>query len=245
MGSLHTKEWLEKNEDHLQDWQKEVFHYFRKTVADTENTYPCILGRQGFLSNHMQFGFIGDPRKDCSILELATVLQEYGKISRSMGSYTSLIAFFYTPQEMVEAFSTQDYEDLFWSVLNAVTQKDPKSWPEEIPMDPSHYSWEFCFDNEPYFAFCSTPTHKSRKSRYFPSFMITFQPRWVFEGINDSTTFGRTIKGQIRKRLEEYYLISPHPDLKWYGQEDNREWKQYFLRDDQTSLSKCPFHKKH
>lgn len=27
-----------------------------------------------------------------------------------------------------------------------------------------------------------------------------------------------------------------------YGEEDNFEWRQYFLRDDDTLLSKCPFH---
>ncbi|MED1939518.1 YqcI/YcgG family protein [Cytobacillus firmus] len=28
-----------------------------------------------------------------------------------------------------------------------------------------------------------------------------------------------------------------------YGADDNFEWKQYFLRDDDTAISKCPFHR--
>ena len=53
------------------------------------------------------------------------------------------------------------------------------------------------------------------------------------------------IKSLIRERLAHYDQINPHPVLNRYGQEDNYEWKQYFLRDDQTTLSKCPFTSHH
>ena len=98
--------------------------------------------------------------------------------------------------------------------------------------NPAHHKWEFCFDEEPYFVFCATPAHTLRKSRHFPFLLLAFQPRWVFEEINNSTAFGHKMKKLIRKRLIEYDAIPCHPDLKWYGQEDNHEWKQYFLSDD-------------
>ncbi len=75
----------------------------------------------------------------------------------------------------------------------------------------------------------------------FLFFMVTFQPRWVFDDLNGSTAFGRNMSRLIRSRLEAYDQAPIHPQLGWYGGKDNREWKQYFLRDDEKQVSKCPF----
>jgi FPC/CPF motif-containing protein YcgG len=73
--------------------------------------------------------------------------------------------------------------------------------------------------------------------------MLAITPRWVLENFNASPTFAKKIKERIRKRLVNYDNIDIHPDLNSYGNENNYEWKQYYLRDDDTALSKCPFHK--
>ncbi|MGA6840492.1 YqcI/YcgG family protein [Priestia megaterium] len=49
------------------------------------------------------------------------------------------------------------------------------------------------------------------------------------------------IKNQVRERIKEYDNIPTHSALNSYGNIDNHEWKQYFLRDDNTELPKCPF----
>jgi uncharacterized protein len=241
VGALLEKKWIDKQLESLPLWQQIAYRSFSSMVADDENTYPCIPARHGFLSNNLRFSFIGDPREDCSIKELADSLREYGKCSRHTGKYASLAVFFETPEDMLEDYDVENYRQLFWSVLNKVTTFDEMEWPEDIPTDPAHNKWEFCFNGEPYFCFCATPAHKIRKSRHFPSLLIAFQPRWVFEEMNDSTAFGRKMKKLIRKRIVEYDGIAGHPDLKWYGQEDNYEWKQYFISDDESSPSKCPF----
>lgn len=243
MGTVFDKNWIEEHYDTLCSWQQSAYKSFCSIIADKENTYPCIPGRQGFLMNDLRFSFIGDPREISSVKELAYSLKKYGKCSHHTGKYTSLVVFFHTPKDMLTQYSVEDYRHLFWNILNHVTSFDEQNWPDDIPIDPSHHKWEFCFDGEPYFTFCSTPGHKRRKSRYFPCFLLAFQPRWVFEEINDSTHLGRKMKKAIRKRLIGYDNIPSHPDLKWYGQEDNHEWKQYFLSDDESSLSQCPFTK--
>lgn len=243
MDTIFDKHWIEEHCETLPLWQQSAYGSFSSTIADKENTYPCIPARQGFMTNNLRFSFIGDPRKDDSLKVLAKALSEYGKCSRDTGKYASLVVFFETPEDIVAQYDVEDYRQLFWTVLNKVSELDDTEWPEHIPTDPSHHKWEFCFGGEPYFGFCATPAHEIRKSRQFPCFIMAFQPRWVFEEINDSTTFGRKLKQAIRKRLVEYDGIPPHPDLKWYGQKDNHEWKQYFLSDDETSPSKCPFMK--
>lgn len=241
MSHLNTKIWLDDHLNELPYWQQDAFIQFKSMIADPEGAYPCIPGRQGFLSNNLRFGFVPDPRNDQAILEVAQLLQQYGEISRNTGKYASLVLFFETPQDMAASFSIEHYEQLFWSVLSRVSAIDTVPWPEHISTDPSHHSWEFCYNGTPYFAFCATPAHTLRRSRHTPYFVIAFQPRWVFEEINDSTAFGRNMKKLIRNKLVEYDGIPAHPSLKWYGQEDNQEWKQYFLRDDESVPSKCPY----
>ncbi|OIU67012.1 YqcI/YcgG family protein [Rossellomorea aquimaris] len=236
---LRSKSWIDRHFNDMPSWEKSAYTRFAQMMHGEQHPYPCVPGIQGFQKDMLRFGFAGDPRTDRSIGQLASLLKEYGKISRDTGNYASLVVFFQS--EGLQSADINDYQDLFWSVLNKLHERDETPWPEGIAEDPHHHSWEYCFSGEPYFAFCATPAHISRKSRHFPCFMIAFQPRWVFDEINSSTAFGQKLKKVIRKRLVEYDGIDAHPSLKWYGQEDNHEWQQYFLRDDDSSLSKCPF----
>ncbi|WP_138751965.1 YqcI/YcgG family protein [Paenibacillus sinopodophylli] len=241
MAELTSKAWLDEHLNELPEWQQETFRHFANMIADPAGSYPCIPGRHGFLTNNLRFGFVSDPRKEQAVSEVTQLLRHYGQIARETGKFASLVIFFETPHDLINDFAVADYEELFWSVLSRVSAKDEAPWPETISTDPTHHSWEFCFDGQPYFAFCSTPAHTIRKSRQSQSFTIAFQPRFVFEEINDSTSFGRNMKKLIRKKLVEYDGVPAHPSLKWYGQEDNHEWKQYFLRDDESAPSKCPY----
>ncbi|QCT04810.1 hypothetical protein E6C60_4105 [Paenibacillus algicola] len=243
MEILVDKKELEAQLDTLPPWKREAFTSFASIIADSDNTYPCIPGRQGFLMNHLRYAFIGDPRNPGSAEQLAQALGAYGEISRSTGNYASLAVFVETPEELLQDSTVEDYRSLFWKLLNEVTSLDPREWPEGIPTDPTDPGWEFCFQGEPYFAFCATPAHVERRSRHFPGMLLAFQPRWVFDEMNASTVLGRKMKQLIRKRLVEYDGFPGHPDLKWYGQDDNHEWKQYFLSDDNSSPSKCPFNR--
>ncbi|MBH0230969.1 YqcI/YcgG family protein [Halobacillus yeomjeoni] len=236
---LYSKSWIEKHKDDLEPWQQSAYEEFAKTMTDKENPYPCVPGIQGFIQDSLRFCFAGNPEEESSIKRLSAALKEYGTISRDTGRYASIVIFFETSKQ--KEYDIESFQHLFWSLLNRIHHYDGSAWPEDIPKNPHHHDWEFCFEGEPYFAFCATPAHTIRKSRYFPFFALAFQPRWVFEDINADTPFGRKLKNVIRKRLLEYDGVRPHPDLKWYGQEDNHEWKQYFLRDDETSMSRCPF----
>lgn len=241
MVQLYAKGWLDRHLADLTAWQQDAFRKFGHMIADEDRMYPCIPGRQGYLSDSLRFGFADEPRSEEAIEQVAQMLQQYGECSRDTGKYASLVIFFETTEELATSFTVEDYEQVFWSVLSRVSAKDRVPWPAHIPQDPSHHAWEFCYSGYPYFAFCGTPAHHVRRSRWTPYFLITFQPRWVFEEINDSTAFGRNIKKQIRQKLVEYDGVPAHPSLKWYGQADSLEWEQYFLRDDESVAPKCPF----
>ncbi|MCR8847734.1 YqcI/YcgG family protein [Rossellomorea sp. SC111] len=239
---IYTKGWIDQHVEELTPWQQSAYTHFSELMCDEEHPYPCVPGKQGYLTDTLRFGFAGDPRKDEATDMLVSLLKEYGGISRDTGKYASLVVFFQSDEI---AGSVESYQHIFWDLLNRVHELDDKPWPVDIGKDPHDHTWEFCFDGEPYFAFCATPAHIIRKSRHFPYFLLAFQPRWVFDEINSSTAFGQKLKKVIRKRLVEYDGVDPHPSLKWYGQEDNYEWKQYYLSDDDSSMSKCPFSHMH
>jgi len=238
---VFDRKWIEEHLETLPFWQQSAYSDFAATIADEANTFPCVPARMGFLSNHLRYSFVGDPREEQSIKELAQCLKEFAKSSQTFGKYTTLAVFFHIPNDMLASYEVVDYQHLFWTILNHLTKVDDIDWPEEIPTDPAHNEWEFCFNGEPYFISCATPAHKMRRSRHFSTLLMAIQPRWIFEEINDSTAFGRKLKKLIRQRIANYDALPGHPDLKWYGQEDSYEWKQYFLSDDNNSPSKCPF----
>lgn len=227
----------------LSDWERAVLDAFSAKISDKHKPFPCIPATIGFSKNQLRYGFIGDPRENETIQELANLLGQFTSKSRMFGSYTSLIIFYQTPVDVRDTYTMEDYEQLFWDQLSGLTTLDSAEWPADIPQDPHNPIWEFCFHCEKYFMYCATPAHVNRKSRHFDHMMLAITPRWVLQEFNKKESFASTIKAGVRKRLANYDSVSIHPDLNSYGSEDNFEWRQYFLRDDDTSLSKCPYHR--
>jgi uncharacterized protein len=228
----------------LQQWERTALEKFEAKMKDKLNPFPCIPATIGFNLNQIRYGFAGDPRKASTLEEVAEMLNEYTLKSKGLGRYTSLIIFYDTSEYLIDKYNVEEFEQLFWQQLNGLREKDNQEWPQHIPEDPHSPIWEFCYNGEPYFMYCASPAHQNRKSRHFDYFMLAITPRWVLQEFNTSASSAAKIKSHIRNRLSLYDSIEVHPDLNSYGNEDNYEWKQYFLRDDDTSLSKCPFHKK-
>jgi FPC/CPF motif-containing protein YcgG len=222
-------------------WQYKIIQQFKNKMTDKSKPFPCIPAIQAYTLGHLRYGFVGDPRHNKSSIELASLLKEYSQHSREYGLYTTLIIFFYTPDNLIKNSNVVDFEKLFWKQLNNLHDLDVKNWPQDIPIDPEDPKWEFSFLGEKYFMYCATPSHNIRNSRYFPCMMMAITPRWVLRKFNTNEKVSGKIKERIRKRLANYDTTEIHPSLKSYGKNDNYEWKQYFLRDDNSELPKCPF----
>ena len=67
------------------------FELLSEKVGDKADTFPCIPGRQGFLTDQLRISFAGDPREEGTPEEVGMLLSEYGKISRNTGRYASLL----------------------------------------------------------------------------------------------------------------------------------------------------------
>lgn len=221
------------------DWRKEVFLNFAKDLTNKDPKFPCVFGASGFQQNQLRFDFFAGIEKE-SIKLLAHSLKRYLKAAKSFGSYTSFVAFFNIDTNK----SIQEYEGIFWDVLKELHKIDEEPWPIDIPKDTNDPKWEFCFGGEPIFVVCNTPAHKLRKSRSASTFMITFQPRWVFDEIGLLTPNGEKYKKIARDLLSKYDEIPEYPYLGSYGDPGNKEWLQYFIPEtnDIKNIDKCPFH---
>lgn len=61
------------------------------------------------------------------------------------------------------------------------------------------------------------PAPVQRQSRRSSGFMVTLQPRWVFDGITDTQNMAAKAFGNVRQRLRTFDLLPPSPALGRYG----------------------------
>ncbi|MDR6717556.1 YqcI/YcgG family protein [Paenibacillus sp. 2003] len=238
MSLLFSSSEIENEEIPLETWKRDAHRLFSFKMSDREARFPCIPATQAFALGHLRYGFVSNFGDESAERNVSDILKEYGECSRSFGEYSSLILFFEKEKEIRDVLA---YEKAFWDLLSQIRHLDNKPWPKDIPEDPEHPMWEFCYNDERYFVYCGTPAHMSRQSRNFPYFMLALTPRWVLDTWNAQPLKAAAIAPRIRARLAAYDTIPAHPELKQYGSQGNLEYKQYFLRDDDTAPSKCPF----
>lgn len=218
----------------MPSWQRMVFAEFEATLESKSRPFPCVFGVSGFKADQLRFAFLDT----LSPTAVAPLLRDYLASARGIGRMTSLVLFGRPgPVQGIDAYRQQ-----FWALLDELEAMDETPRPEGISKRLDDASWEFCFAGEPIFVVCNSPAHVLRQSRRSTSFMMTFQPRWVFEGITDSDdpAMLRALE-TVRRHLSNFDAISPSPYLGKYGEPGNREYRQYFI-DDSNQAPACPFH---
>lgn len=224
----------------IESWEFKAFKQFKETMVSEENLFPCTFGVAGFNADQLRYCFIeNEPENRNSANLVAAALQSYLPIARNSGKNTSLVVIFNESKDL----GLDKYESIFWELLNRVHRLDSREWPLDISVLPDSKYFEFSFGGEAIFVVCNTPSHTKRKSRYSSFFTITFQPRWVFDNvIGKNVPNSDRNKATIRKRLSNFDQIPPSQELGAFGDDHNREWKQYFLHDNNDKKNnKCPF----
>jgi len=201
--------------------------------------YPCYFGTIAERRGEMFYAFVNgqDTRPLAATMakfaELAT-LPQYRKYN---------IAVFFEPE--AEIRSHEAYHKQFWDTLQFLHNVDPDPEADQ-QLDPSHEDWEFSFAGVQTFVVCACPSFEARHSRNLgPGMVLLFQPRAVFVDTITNKVIGREARNQVRKRLASWDQIPAHPDLGFYGDPGNLEWKQYFLDDKNVAAQDvCPFLKR-
>ena len=212
-------------------WERKVFSHFDATLSSSQLPFPCPYGVSGHKAGHLRFGFC----VTISASQIAEYLTSFIPQCRTFGSFTSLVIF----EKPGDSLSINGYHQRFWNLLNDVAKLDSSPWPNSMPRDIDNRYWEFCFHGEPIFVICNTPAHMLRQSRRSNGFMLTFQPRWVFNKILDTPENAIEAFSAVKTRLNRFDMVESSQFLGRYGDEDIRESKQYFLSDDNSELA-CP-----
>lgn len=215
-------------------WQRKVFSELDTTLTSDSRPFPCIYGVAGHKAGQIRYAFAEVLSAD----RVAATLESYLGKSREFGANTSMVMF----EAPTPLMSVEGYYERFWNLLKNVVALDTRPWPADVPEETDARMWEFCFAGEPVFVVCNTPAHILRQSRRSSTFMLTFQPRWVFDRILGTEKAATRAFGAVRERLEKYDFVERSPSLGKYGDPNIREAEQYFLDDHNTPLS-CPFHK--
>jgi uncharacterized protein len=219
----------------VSSWQSVMFSEFEAQLSSEARPFPCVFGVSGYRADQLRYLFL-DPFE---VEVLGAQLAQFVAESRSLGPNTSLVVF--TRPRPVQTLDA--YYRKMWLTLDQLARLDKSPWPDTIPEQIDHPMWEFSFAGEPMFVVCSTPAHVMRQSRRSSAFMLTFQPRWVFEKILGTEKAALAAFAEVRKRLIPYDSTSPSPLLGRYGNNDGREYQQYFLPDDNHAGTGCPFAK--
>lgn len=224
----------------LTDWEKETFAEFKRRMLSTETPFPCIFGVEAVSRGTLRYGFNHEPL-DSQADMLSIMLREFTDIAPSLGKRTSLVVFF---KNVPNQLNHKTLFTWFWSLLQKTTQLDSVPWPKDTSPNPDTPTFEWSFNGQPMFVVVNTPIHNARASRHFSTVAITFQPRFVFNDIAEGTERGDAARRIIRARLKEYDSAPMTPLLGAYGDQNNREWIQYYLDDGSPieDLNHCPIH---
>jgi uncharacterized protein len=229
--------------DHLRDavatpgWVRAAYAAYREVILDP--AFPCYFGTKAEERDRARFCYVRDGERE----HLPEALHEFVAHSREHPKHRSVFIVFYEPDGRRRTVAED--EERFWELLDWLHEQDPEPWPDDVPTDPSDPHWEYCFAGDPMFVFPCSPAYRRRLSRRMgPYYMVCFQPRRVFYGVESGSPAGRRAREAIWQRVRDWDPVEPHPELEHmaYGDQEMREWKQYVLPDENTPLlARCPF----
>jgi FPC/CPF motif-containing protein YcgG len=218
----------------LSPWAAAAYAEIRDKVLD--EAFPCTFGTVAQRRGEILYAFIEPADLRAALIAYTDFLRPLEPVVASL-----------TPLAVVmppAGFSEREYFAYGWSLLQRLHDDDPYPWPDRIPKDPDDPKWSYCFGGLPLFVNFKTPAHTKRKSRRTEhSFMLLFQSRDGFDVVAGDSAQGRRARDLIRRKLAAYDAVSVYPELAHYATAANREWRQYFVPEDNAPLAAvCPFH---
>ena len=214
-------------------WKLEAYEQYKARLRAPE--YPCFFGQGGEARGEMLYTFVAKS----GLNEFVTNMQQFvSLIGAPPHERSSLVAFFEPDPSITDHAS---FVARFWQVLQFLHEHDRNPATERSP---DHPLWEFAFERCEMFVVGASPTYQRRRSRNLGSgVVLVFQPRSLFLDPATSQPIAASVRQRIHKRTLAYDGIAIHPDIGFYGNAGNREWKQYALPDDnQPETDACPFH---
>lgn len=216
-----------------EQWRLDAYERYRAKLRASE--YPCFFGQGGEARGEMIYTFVARNELE----ELVTNMQQFVRlIAGPPYERCSLVAFF-EPDPSITNHT--EFIARFWHVLQFLHEQDDDPALSRSTDDPL---WEFSFQHCEMFVVGTSPTYRRRSSRNLgPGIVLIFQPRILFVDPATSQPIAVSVRKRLHKRMLDYDGMPVHPDIGFYGDPINREWKQYALPDDnEPETGICPFH---
>jgi FPC/CPF motif-containing protein YcgG len=213
-------------------WKMEAYEQYKARLHAPE--YPCFFGQSGEARGEMLYTFIAN----CDTDELVKNMRRFvSLIGAPPHERSSLVAFFEPDPSITDHPS---FVARFWQILQFLHDHDRDRVTDKTP---DHPLWEFAFERCEMFVVGASPTYKHRRSRNLgPGVVLVFQPRTLFIDPATSQPIAASVRQRIHQRMIAYDGMTVHPDIGFYGNISNREWKQYALPDDnEPEAGACPF----
>lgn len=217
-------------------FQYQSLKSFCETVKN--QNFPCLFARKSFNKKCINFLFCSS--KD-DFLRGLTDFTNFVQVNEAEDTYLSPLVVFFDE----DLYKEQPRYEAGWDLLSWVHKMDLQPWPKDVPKDPNHFKWSFCFNNVPLFINMSSGEHKELLNRnIWNGLCFIINSRANFDYIaNLNTKSGRAVRNAIRLRTRTYNNNLPLPvELGFYGESDNLEWRQYQLSEiNLPTPEKCPF----
>lgn len=216
-----------------EEWKLDAYKQYKAKLRAPD--YPCFFGQSGEARGEMLYTFVAQH----NLHELIINMQQFvGLTGAPPYERCSLIAFF-EPDSSITNHTV--FVARFWDILQFLHEHDRDPAVERTP---DHPLWEFSFERCEMFVVGASPTYQRRCSRNLgPGIVLVFQPRFLFIDPITAQPIAAPVRKRIHKRMLAYDGLPVHPDIGFYGDLLNREWKQYALPDDnEPETGACPFH---
>ena len=215
-----------------ENWKLEAYEQYKSRLHAPE--YPCFFGQTGEARGEMLYTFIAEG----GLPEFVENMRQFvALIGAPPHERSSLIAFCEPDPSVMDHIS---FVARFWQILQFLHDHDRDPATDKTP---DHPLWEFAFERCEMFVVGASPTYRQRRSRNLgPGVVLVFQPRSLFIDPATSQPIAAPVRQRIHKRMVSYDGMTVHPDIGFYGNVGNREWKQYALPDDNApETGACPF----
>lgn len=215
-----------------ENWKLVAYEQYRAKLRAPD--YPCFFGQAGEERGEMLYTFTADG----GLEELVTNMQQFVSLTGTPGYERSSLVAFLEPDCSITDHAS--FVARFWHALQFLHEYDRHPATNRTP---DHSLWEFSFERCEMFVVGASPTYCHRRSRNLgPGIVLIFQPRLLFIDPATSLPIAAPVRHRIHQRMLAYDEMPTHPDIGFYGNPINREWKQYALPDDnEPEHGTCPF----
>ena len=218
------------------DWRTGAMEAFTRRLTPD---FPCVFAPTA----QVTFAFAESGDTPADIAGVADALADYLRDLAALppkAAARSVLAVMFRP--CLPARAADEHARDVWRVLQYLHDHDPKPWPSDIPANPAHPFWSFCFAGVPLFINASLPTHRARPSRNLgPGMVLLIQTRAGIDLLAPPDRSGDEMRRTIRERVDAYDKAPRLPMFGASGRPNDRDWKIFVLPDDDGPIAtRCP-----